>query len=104
MQGKKPARDYYLGKDSCQGDSGGPLIGASKYTGDEIRYSWLGIVSFGVGCAEVGLSLAMELLSLATENNKNEVKSTAVRLTFYSNVKYLKSIFAIILMCEDFML
>jgi len=44
------------GQDSCQGDSGGPLVGtASKYS-DSIhkRYSWIGIVSFGVGCAEPG--------------------------------------------------
>jgi len=44
------------GRDSCQGDSGGPLIGvAEKYsTRTETRYSWIGIVSFGVGCAEPG--------------------------------------------------
>ena len=42
------------GQDSCQGDSGGPLIAqAAKYS-DSLnkRYSWIGIVSFGVGCAE----------------------------------------------------
>ena len=45
----------YVGKDSCQGDSGGPLVGtAYKYTSSNIkRYAWIGIVSFGVGCAEV---------------------------------------------------
>jgi len=43
------------GQDSCQGDSGGPLIGrTSKYSDSEKRYSWIGIVSFGVGCAEPG--------------------------------------------------
>merc|ERR1711973_987449 len=44
------------GKDSCQGDSGGPLIGtAYKYSSSTSkRYSWIGIVSFGVGCAEAG--------------------------------------------------
>jgi len=44
------------GRDSCQGDSGGPLIGvAEKYsTRTDTRYSWIGIVSFGVGCAEPG--------------------------------------------------
>ncbi|XP_023348752.1 serine protease 29 [Eurytemora carolleeae] len=44
------------GKDSCQGDSGGPLVGtAHKYSdANTKRYSWIGIVSFGVGCAEVG--------------------------------------------------
>ena len=59
-----PTCNAYSGKDSCQGDSGGPLIGASKYTGDEPRYSWLGIVSFGVGCAEVGCSIARNLRGL----------------------------------------
>jgi len=45
-----------IGRDSCQGDSGGPLISESlKYsTVADKRYSWIGIVSFGVGCAEVG--------------------------------------------------
>merc|ERR1711879_153100 len=44
------------GKDSCQGDSGGPLIGVSSKYSDRVnpRYAWLGIVSFGVGCAEEG--------------------------------------------------
>ena len=44
-----------IGKDSCQGDSGGPLVGtAHKYSdANTKRYSWIGIVSFGVGCAEV---------------------------------------------------
>lgn len=40
------------GKDSCQGDSGGPLM-AETQTGSGI-YQWVGIVSFGVGCAKPG--------------------------------------------------
>ena len=45
-----------LGRDSCQGDSGGPLIAETEKYSDSInkRYSWIGIVSFGVGCAEPG--------------------------------------------------
>merc|ERR1711936_182631 len=43
------------GQDSCQGDSGGPLIAKSDTsTRTDTRYSWIGIVSFGVGCAEPG--------------------------------------------------
>jgi len=44
------------GQDSCQGDSGGPLIARSDLVSSrgDSRYSWVGIVSFGVGCAEPG--------------------------------------------------
>jgi len=44
------------GRDSCQGDSGGPLIATSTRHSNSTqkRYSWVGIVSFGVGCAEPG--------------------------------------------------
>merc|ERR1712110_631208 len=44
------------GRDSCQGDSGGPLIAtATRHSNStQKRYSWVGIVSFGVGCAEPG--------------------------------------------------
>jgi len=39
--------------DSCQGDSGGPLMNIRQENG-ESKYEWVGIVSFGVGCAAKG--------------------------------------------------
>ena len=51
----EPHNTAVPGQDSCQGDSGGPLIGRTdRYSDKEKRYSWIGIVSFGVGCAEPG--------------------------------------------------
>ena len=46
----------FTGRDSCQGDSGGPLVGtAFKYSNStQKRLSWIGIVSYGIGCAEPG--------------------------------------------------
>jgi len=44
---------YSAGKDSCQGDSGGPLIlGGSSSAATDIQ---VGIVSFGDGCAKIGV-------------------------------------------------
>ncbi|KAF6210644.1 hypothetical protein GE061_013751 [Apolygus lucorum] len=42
---------YTLKKDACQGDSGGPVIWRDPGTN---RYTVVGIVSYGYGCAQVG--------------------------------------------------
>jgi secreted trypsin-like serine protease len=41
------------GKDSCQGDSGGPLV--SRDPSSKKGYRQIGIVSWGIGCAEAKL-------------------------------------------------
>ncbi|XP_041939904.1 serine protease 27-like [Alosa sapidissima] len=47
------AGDPRGGKDSCQSDSGAPLV--CVLAGEERRFVQVGIVSFGQGCARVGL-------------------------------------------------
>ncbi|CAB0004167.1 unnamed protein product, partial [Nesidiocoris tenuis] len=42
---------YTLKKDACQGDSGGPVIWLDPATN---RYTVVGIVSYGYGCAQPG--------------------------------------------------
>nr|QIC51178.1 trypsin precursor [Adelphocoris suturalis] len=42
---------YTLRKDACQGDSGGPVIWRDPGTS---RYTIVGVVSYGYGCAEPG--------------------------------------------------
>jgi secreted trypsin-like serine protease len=42
------------GADSCQGDSGGPLTALKHSNSTQARLSWIGIVSYGIGCADPG--------------------------------------------------
>lgn len=41
-------------KDSCQGDSGGPLMAVGRKSRKRTELVWVGIVSYGVGCALEG--------------------------------------------------
>lgn len=40
------------GKDSCQGDSGGPLFITTENANGEKDFTQIGVVSFGLGCAQ----------------------------------------------------
>ena len=45
--------DFTGQRDSCEGDSGGPLVRSKKINDEDIYYQ-IGIVSWGVGCAQRG--------------------------------------------------
>ena len=56
------------GKDACSGDSGGPLM----VRGEDGRYSQIGIVSWGRGCADTGYpGVYTRLTALLPWLNKN---------------------------------
>eukprot|EP00096_Caligus_rogercresseyi_P011233 TRINITY_DN4357_c0_g1_i1.p2 TRINITY_DN4357_c0_g1~~TRINITY_DN4357_c0_g1_i1.p2 ORF type:complete len:452 (-),score=65.83 TRINITY_DN4357_c0_g1_i1:1528-2883(-) len=75
------------GRDSCQGDSGGPLMVQQRNN----KYSWIGIVSFGVGCAKPGYPGAYTRTTcflhwIANEFGLPGISTTPSRSKFWSTM------------------
>merc|ERR1711988_2004029 len=67
-----------VGRDSCHGDSGGPL----SVLGQDDRYSQIGIVSWGNGCAEPGYpGVYTRLTSLLDWVNQPQTVSASTTTT-----------------------
>lgn len=54
LEGMLCAGNERGGQDACQGDSGGPLFGAPVGDGPSAPMVLVGVVSWGLGCAEAG--------------------------------------------------
>ncbi len=78
------------GKDSCQGDSGGPLVVYDQATA---KWQQVGIVSFGIGCAEPGYPGVYARVSRYTNWINSYVNPVVMTnrflLPFISNVPYV---------------
>ena len=94
-------------KDSCQGDSGGPLMNRMQENG-QVKYEWIGVVSFGVGCGHPGypgaytrascylnwIGSQFGLKGTSTTNSDSSSWSTSCprdKLTLRQGVKFLYS-------------